>query len=209
MYMCLGGGRFLRNLNGLFKQAIVAGKRVRHETSIAKGSVSVSSAAVELVGMHIQDFGEDVSCMGDLHIAVIGAGKMGTLLVKHAISKGAQRITILNRSLPRAEVLAADFADSGCTFEIKLMTELMPVVREADVVFTSTSSDELVLNTDNYGQVAESDKESGRARLRMLVDIAVPRNIQQVGKVAVVVIVVVAAATAAWLSFSFPFFSKQ
>jgi glutamyl-tRNA reductase len=39
---------FGRHMNGLFKQAITAGKRVRNETTIASGAVSVSSAAAEL-----------------------------------------------------------------------------------------------------------------------------------------------------------------
>ena len=44
---------FGRHLNGLFKQAITAGKRVRAETSIASGAVSVSSAAAELAQLKL------------------------------------------------------------------------------------------------------------------------------------------------------------
>ena len=47
---CPGFGRYL---NGLFKQAITAGKRVRAETSIASGAVSVSSAAAELAQLKL------------------------------------------------------------------------------------------------------------------------------------------------------------
>ena len=47
---CQGFGR---HLNGLFKQAITAGKRVRAETSIASGAVSVSSAAAELAQLKL------------------------------------------------------------------------------------------------------------------------------------------------------------
>ena len=42
-----------RHINGLFKQALTAGKRVRSETSISTGSVSVSSAAAELAQLKL------------------------------------------------------------------------------------------------------------------------------------------------------------
>lgn len=63
-------------------QAITAGKRVRAETSISSGAVSVSSAAAELCQMKLptNDF-------ADARVAIIGAGKMSTLLVKHLLSK--------------------------------------------------------------------------------------------------------------------------
>lgn len=90
---------FGRSLNGLFKQAITAGKRVRAETSISTGSVSVSSAAVELAQLKLPTHSWE-----DARTCIIGAGKMSTLLIKHLFSKGCRRVTLLNRSLPRAEV---------------------------------------------------------------------------------------------------------
>lgn len=93
---------FGRSLNGLFKQAITAGKRVRAETSISTGSVSVSSAAVELAQLKLPTHNWE-----DARACIIGAGKMSTLLVKHLFSKGCRKVTLLNRSLPRAEVRGA------------------------------------------------------------------------------------------------------
>lgn len=63
-------------------QAITAGKRVRSETSISSGAVSVSSAAAELCQMKLpsHDF-------RDARVAIVGAGKMSKLLVKHLVSK--------------------------------------------------------------------------------------------------------------------------
>jgi len=55
-------------LNRLFKQAITAGKRVRTETSIGTGAVSISSAAVELAQMKGQN-------LAAARVAIIGAGK--------------------------------------------------------------------------------------------------------------------------------------
>lgn len=73
-----------RTLNQLFKQSLSAGKRVRTETEIGTGAVSISSAAVELAQIKLQN-------LSDKHTTIIGAGKMSRLLVKHLISKGAQK----------------------------------------------------------------------------------------------------------------------
>ena len=89
-------------LNRLFKQALTAGKRVRTETSIGTGAVSISSAAVELAHMKVSNFTNH-------RIAILGAGKMSRLLVQHLISKGATDVTILNRSAKRAEDLKQMF----------------------------------------------------------------------------------------------------
>jgi glutamyl-tRNA reductase len=75
-----GAGRIL---NQLFKHSVSSGKRVRTETDIGTGAVSISSAAVELAQMKLQD-------LSDKHIAIAGAGKMSRLLVKHLLSKGSQ-----------------------------------------------------------------------------------------------------------------------
>jgi len=122
---------FGRQLNGLFKQAITAGKRVRSETSISTGGVSVSSAAVELGKLKLP-----TQSYADARVCIIGAGKMSTLLVKHLLSKGCSRVTVLNRSMPRAEALAEEFPDMA--FDIHLMPDLMACVEASDVIFAAS-----------------------------------------------------------------------
>ncbi len=90
-----------RILNQLLKQAITAGKRVRTETSIGTGAVSISSAAAELAKMKVPN-------LGACRISILGAGKMARLLVQHLLSKDPCQITLLNRSLERADELARD-----------------------------------------------------------------------------------------------------
>jgi glutamyl-tRNA reductase len=124
---------FGRQLTGLFKQAITAGKRVRSETSISTGSVSVSSAAVELAQLKLPGNSWDAA-----RVCIIGAGKMSTLLVKHLLSKGCKRVTILNRSLPRAQALAEEYPDME--FDIHLMPDLMQCVADSDVIFAASGA---------------------------------------------------------------------
>ena len=158
---------FGRHLNGLFKQAITAGKRVRNETSISSGSVSVSSAAAELSQLKLPTHDFD-----DARVAIVGAGKMSTLLVKHLSSKGCKRMTIVNRSLPRAEALREDFPD--VQFDIKLMPDLLEVCDNSDVVFAASSSEDILISADHCRGFSAPPAVVGARRF---VDISVPRNI--------------------------------
>jgi glutamyl-tRNA reductase len=149
-------------LDRLFKQAMTAGKRVRTETSIGTGAVSISSAAVELAYTQVEDLSAS-------HVAIIGAGKMSRLLVQHLVAKGATQITIVNRSYRRAEELANQFP--GVPLQIQLLPEMMNAIASADLVFTSTAATEPIVNRANLSAALASD------RLLRLVDISVPRNV--------------------------------
>jgi glutamyl-tRNA reductase len=149
-------------LNRLFKQALTAGKRVRTETSIGTGAVSISSAAVELAQMKIESF---TSC----RVTILGAGKMSRLLVQHLISKGATQISIVNRSLERAQELAKQFGEE--LVKCHLLPEMMTVIAESHIVFTSTSATEPILDRAKLEMVLEP------SQALMLFDISVPRNV--------------------------------
>lgn len=149
-------------LNRLFKQALTAGKRVRTETSIGTGAVSISSAAVELAHIKAEN-------LSTCKVAILGAGKMSRLLVQHLLAKGAYNITVLNRSLARAEELANQFPEKS--IKVHLLSDMMPIISKSDIVFTSTSASQPLLNRGNLEAILDSNQ-----RL-MLFDIAVPRNV--------------------------------
>ena len=151
-----------RVLNRLLKDAIKAGKRVRTETSIGTGAVSVSSAAAELAYMKVASF-----C--DCRIAILGAGKMARLLVQHLISKRVSNITLLNRTLKRADDLAAQFGDID--IQTGTMDLMLETVAAADVVFTCTSSTEPILHRDNLAPIVSAGK------VIKIFDISVPLNV--------------------------------
>ncbi|BAZ29009.1 shikimate/quinate 5-dehydrogenase [Cylindrospermum sp. NIES-4074] len=149
-------------LNRLFKQALTAGKRVRTETSIGTGAVSISSAAVELAQMKVANL---AAC----RVAILGAGKMSRLLVQHLVSKGAGQISIVNRSSDRAVELAKLFPEQP--IKTHLLSEMMAVVADSDIVFTSTSATEPILNRAKLEMALEPN------HALMLFDISVPRNV--------------------------------
>ncbi|KAK9906766.1 hypothetical protein WJX75_007579 [Coccomyxa subellipsoidea] len=159
---------FGRQLNGLFKQAITAGKRVRAETSISSGAVSVSSAAAELAQLKLPTHNFD-----DSKVCIIGAGKMSRLLVKHMASKGLKRLTILNRSLPRVEALKEEFPD--VEFDVHLMPDLMQCIRDCDTIFAASGSEEILVHKEDLADMPAASAAVGG--LRRFFDISVPRNI--------------------------------
>ncbi|GBG61575.1 hypothetical protein CBR_g22372 [Chara braunii] len=160
---------FGRNLNGLFKQAITAGKRVRCETSISAGAVSVSSAAVELAALKLTSGNFDGA-----KVAIVGAGKMSKLLVKHLLSKGCMEMVILNRSEERVQGLKEEFPDA--TIHYEPLTELMRCAGEANVVFTSTSSETPLFTKQDVLQLPRF-LAGGQPEFRHFIDISVPRNV--------------------------------
>jgi glutamyl-tRNA reductase len=151
-----------RLLDRLFKQAISAGKRVRSETSIGTGAVSISSAAVELVQTKVDN-------LASYSITIVGAGKMACLLVKHLLAKGATNISIVNRSHRRAQELADKF--SCAKINLCPLAEMMDAVAESDLVFTSTGATEPILDKTKL------ENHLVDIQSLMLVDISVPRNI--------------------------------
>jgi glutamyl-tRNA reductase len=149
-------------LDRLFKQAMTAGKRVRSETNIGTGAVSISSAAVELAYIKVENL---AAC----NVCIIGAGKMSRLLVQHLLAKGADRITVVNRSHLRAEELANQFPEAQ--LKIQLLPEMMNAIAASDIVFTSTAATEPIINRIKLEAVLTGN------RPLMLFDISVPRNV--------------------------------
>ncbi len=151
-----------RILNRLFKQALTAGKRVRTETSIGTGAVSISSAAVELAQMKVDD-------LSSSRVAIVGAGKMARLLVQHLLSKGATQISIINRSIEGAEELAKLFKDAS--LNLYTLADMMQVIAASDLVFTGTAATEPILDR------AKLESTLDPSQPLMLFDISVPRNV--------------------------------
>src|SRR5262249_22236415 len=89
-------------LHAVFPQARIVGKRVRSETGLSEGRISVSSVAVDYVRQVFAHF-------HDKTILVIGAGKMGELTLRHLRQLQPQRILVTNRSPEKALAVA-----SGC-----------------------------------------------------------------------------------------------
>lgn len=147
-------------LNPLFQHAQRSAKRVRTETGIARGRVSVSSAAVDYVRQVFEHF-------GDKTILVIGAGKMGELTLRHLKQLHPQRIWVANRSPEKAQQVA-----QGCGGQAIPWDQLDDALARADIVLSTTGAPEPVVTLERYKKVL-AKRTSGRV---VILDIAVPRD---------------------------------
>lgn len=154
-------------LNTLFQYAVTLGKRARTETEIGKGAVSVSLAAVQLAR-------QIFSRLDGREVLLIGAGEMGEatakmLLSAHAPGSEGPRLRVCNRTLERAEALAAEFGGTAWPYE-----KLPDALTKADIVITSTGSREPLITVEMMRRVMRAR----RGRGLFLIDIAVPRDVE-------------------------------
>ncbi|KKZ94141.1 glutamyl-tRNA reductase [Bacillus wiedmannii] len=147
--------------NELFKQVVTLAKRAHSETTIGESAMSVSYAAVEL-GKKI--FGELTEC----HVLILGAGKMGELALQNLYGSGARKVTVMNRTFTKAEVMAEKYMGHA-----KPLSELQCALLEADILISSTGASEYVITKEMMTKVEKM--RSGRPLF--MVDIAVPRDI--------------------------------
>lgn len=143
-------------INALFKTAIRAGKRARAETTISSNPASVSSVAIALAQ-------QTLGPLDHRQILVIGAGQMGRLALKALRQRGLGHIAVANRTVARAQALTA--AWGGAAYGLD---ELPAAIANADVVITAVSSSQPLIDSSTIAP---------RARPLVIVDIAVPRNV--------------------------------
>src|SRR6266404_432138 len=148
-----------RVLNRLFQRAFQATKEIRTRTGIGRGTVSIKSTAVELIGK---------TDLSQQSIMVLGAGEMAENCVRLLVKKGAQSIFISNRSFDRALDLATRCGGEAVCFGYCLFE-----MRDVDVAIAATSSAETLLGRDDV----ENLMKARRNRPLLLIDLAVPRNI--------------------------------
>jgi glutamyl-tRNA reductase len=148
-------------LNRLFRGALAAGKRVRGETRIGEGGISVPSAAVQLA----------TRTLGDLtgrHVLLIGAGETAELTARALTARGVETVFVANRRYDRAIGLAERFGGSAVRLE-----DLPAQLEIADIVVSSTNSPHHLVEREELELVAAARDY----RPLLLIDLAVPRDI--------------------------------
>jgi glutamyl-tRNA reductase len=149
-------------LSILFRHASEVGKRVRSETAIARGTTSLSQAAVALAR-------EELGSLSGRTTLVMGAGEMGEAMAQAlAGNLGDGRLLVANRTAARAEELAARCGGRPIDW-----TELAGGLEQADVVLASTGSPDVLLEAAEVQSVMALRP----ARPLLIVDIAVPRDV--------------------------------
>ena len=149
------------SLNKLFQAAFSAAKRVRSETRIGENAVSIASATVSLARRMYSDLSAHTAL-------IVGAGDMNALTARHFMSAGVKRLVIANRTLGRAQALAAELKAHAVGLE-----DLGKELAQADIVITCTASAVPLITRS----AAEAAIRARRRRPIFMVDLAVPRDI--------------------------------
>ena len=149
-------------LSKTFHWAFGVGKRVRTETSLGEGAVSVSFAAVALAR---KIFGK----LNGRRVLVVGAGEISALTAQHLRSHGVAEIVITSRTVAHAEALASQVGGHAVPW-----SDMRTAMGRADIVVTATGSQRPI--------ITRSDVEAVTGRKRadplFIIDIAVPRDVE-------------------------------
>jgi glutamyl-tRNA reductase len=148
-------------LNSLFQTAQRVSKRVRTETGIAHGHVSVSSAAVDFVRQVFDTF-------TDKTVLVIGAGKMGRLTLTHLAELNPAAVLVTNRNPDKAAASAKDCGGTVMPWE-----QLDDALVRADIVLSTTGAPEPIVTRRRFD---EKVRRRRAGRMLVVFDMAVPRD---------------------------------
>ena len=150
----------------IFDAAIKTGKRAKNETLISEGAVTVSYAAVQLIEKIFSNLSKKSAL-------IIGAGETGEIAAKHLRDRGIGRLSITNRTIERAEKLAASLNAKIIPFG-----NFKDYVYDYDIIISATSASGLILSKED---VENAMKRRNYASM-VLMDIAVPRDIDPASK---------------------------
>jgi glutamyl-tRNA reductase len=154
-------------LNRLFHWSFGVGKRVRTETALGEGAVSMSFAAVALAR---KIFGQ----LNGRRVLVVGAGEMGALTAQHLRSHSVADIAITSRTTAHATSLAEAVGGHAIEWE-----RLGAALSEADIIVTATGSQRPII-TKAHVQAATSRRRDPL----FIIDLAVPRDVEtRVGEI--------------------------
>lgn len=148
-------------LNLLFRHALETGKRARTDTGIARGTASVSHAAVEMAAERLGD-------LAGKRVLILGAGEMAEGMATSLQAAGVADVYVANRTWRKARALADKIGGQAVR-----LSDLPLALLEIDLLLTSTGATVPVVEHDDFAPVMA--ERAGRPLL--IVDIAVPRDV--------------------------------
>lgn len=150
-------------LEKMYSLGLQANKKIRSETHLGDGAVSISFAGVELARKIFED-------LTDKKVLLIGAGETAELAAENFIEKNIDEIHVVNRTFSRAQELAYKFNAKAHD-----MSDLVSCLKDVDIVISATSSDRYVVNKEMMIEVMKARRNSHSI---FLIDLAMPRDIE-------------------------------
>jgi glutamyl-tRNA reductase len=149
-------------LHAGFQHARQVAKRVRRETGLTAGKISVPSLAIDYLRQVFDRFDNKIAL-------VIGAGKMGAVALRHLRTLGLGTILVANRSSDRAAAIAAAVGGRHLSWE-----QLDVGLGQAHIVLTTTGAPEPILTVARFNSV----RKLRHGRHLVILDLAVPRDVE-------------------------------
>jgi len=147
--------------HALFQGAIRVSARVRTETKLSEGRVSIASVAVGDFAKSIFDH------FADKLTLVIGAGEMAEETLRYLKDEGVREVVVVNRNDERANKLAADWGGVAATW-----SELDRWLGRADVIVSTTGSDRPIIDANRFRRA----RAANRDRTAFILDLGAPRD---------------------------------
>lgn len=166
----LSQGRISKKLNWVIDQVFGAAKQVRHDTKVGTQAVTLGFATAKLA---TQIFDDLTACT----FLLVAAGEMNRLVANHIVGLGVKRIIIANRNPERANQLAIDLKNINlnASIEVVPLSALGEYLPQADIVSSCSGSMERLIDF----KMAKKAVKKRRYRPMLLVDLAVPRDIEE------------------------------
>lgn len=144
----------------VFEKALYTGKRVRTETDLNSGAISVGSAAVQLAE-------KKLGGLEGKTVTIIGAGDMATVIAKYLKGKGPNAIFVSNRTFEHARVLANEVGGEALNF-----CNVTEILSRTDLAIVATNAPHILIDREKVTRAMEN-----RTSKLLLIDISVPRNV--------------------------------
>lgn len=153
-------GHALQILTKLFDKALHVGKRVRSETALNNGAISVGSAAVELAKIKLNG-------LEGRKVAILGAGDIATVVAKNLCGNKPETIFVSSRTYEHAKILADQLNGTAIGME-----RISDVLRISELLIVATSAPHVLLHRNSVeAAMTERDKKL------VIIDISIPRNV--------------------------------
>lgn len=150
------------HLDGLVRAALSVGKRVRNETDVGSGSLSVARVGVDIAAQVSRDFAHE-------NALIVGAGETGLLVAKHLVERRIGNLVFANRTPDRARSAAEELGGLFCGLE-----QLGAQLARADLVFACVDGGGAIVTRD----LVAAAKPSHRDRPLLVIDLSVPRAVE-------------------------------
>ena len=154
-----------RLLDTIFDNAIMVSLRVRQETGISEGKISIASTVAQLIK-------SKCGSIKNKKILIIGVGKISQLLTLHLKEEGARAVFIANRSYEKAFQIARSIGAEVARFD-RLKEKLL----DTDIIISATASPHLILRKEDILEVLGYRPSAIDHRQLLIIDLAVPRDV--------------------------------